>query len=147
MTIKTDCTANSTIAKEMCSCSEAAGNLYGHITLQCAISTWFELVVKGNTDERVRLLDTCDGMTCNDNCPETIQLGELTDDWSTGTVAATLSCGFIYLLSLMCVLYKVYMMARMKSLLKSQHNFLTSNTESTSSKKQVRERVDIVRDW
>lgn len=136
--ITVDCSRNTTVPAQLCHCSTKQGD--GRttlVTLQCAINTWFDLVVMAaGSDMRVRLLDTCDGASCNGNCPEAIQLGKLTDDWSTAPGTAVLFCTIIYVLSALCLFYKAYMILRMVRLLAEQSRFLERD-EPKSSKKQV----------
>ena len=83
------------------------------VTLAEAIHNWLEVSKNGGT---VRYQDSCSGPHCNDQCPETVMLGQTKPYWKSYiqafiviiVVAVSFICAAIKLVLYLCEKYLSY---------------------------------------
>ncbi|XP_065845243.1 uncharacterized protein [Oscarella lobularis] len=99
-------------------------------TLQCAIHEWNRRWRTGG--EPVRLTDTCFGARCNQHCPEEVRLGILNDTW--GFWVGFLLDSIILFITCVALLFKAFMIARKRWLIKDQQQFLDLDRKTQKRK-------------
>lgn len=96
------------------------------ITVRCAIDLWYRNVTHswhlearngsrsgGKTALRnVVFEDTCWGISCSRQCPTVINLGSITDNWTTNDSLLNMLCSVVYMIAAVTIIYKCVMLKR-----------------------------------